>query len=72
VSKDAIRRASEAGQEMLKTLSGQMLEQWRARQFFPSTDASDRGAVSPLGGLAKAEEKTEPTKTTKPKTKFVW
>jgi hypothetical protein len=61
---DAIKRASEAGQQLLKALSGQMLEEWRARQFFPSTDVSDRGAVSPLGGQAKSEEKP----TTKPTT----
>jgi hypothetical protein len=61
---DAIKRASEAGQQLLKALSGQMLEEWRARQAWPSTDASDRGAVSPLGGQAKHEEKP----TTKPTT----
>ena len=61
---DAIKRASEAGQQLLKALSGQMLEEWRARQFFPSTDASDRKFVSPLGGQAKHVEKP----TTKPTT----
>jgi hypothetical protein len=64
VSKEAIKRSAEAGQQLLKALSGQMLEQWRARQFFPSTDASDRGAVSPLGGQAKQEEKPTTKLTT--------
>jgi hypothetical protein len=67
-----IKRRAKAGQELLRALSGQMLEQWRARQFFPSTDASDRKSVSPLGGQAVEAEKVKPQEA-KPKAKrWVW
>ena len=64
MSKDAIRRASEAGQQVLRALSAGFQEEWHKRQMFPSTQAGDRGACSPLGGVARAEEKP----TTKPTT----
>jgi len=73
MSKDAIRRASEAGQQVLRGLSAQMLEQWQKGKMFPSSLPGDRGATSPLGGQAKSEEKPTTKPTTNNKTeKMKW
>jgi hypothetical protein len=67
-----MRRAMvQAAKERLAELSRQMGEQDRARQMFPSTSPLDRGAVSPLGGVAKPAPK-EPPKTQGQRKKFVW
>ena len=67
MSKDAIRRASEAGQQVLRALSASFQEEWHKRQMFPSTQAGDRHHVSPLGGTAK-QTTTEQKAIEKPTT----
>jgi hypothetical protein len=71
MSDQEIKRRAKAGQRMLEALSGQMLAEWRARQFFLSTLPGDRGAMSPLGGAMKQSEEPAKPAATKPK-KFVW
>jgi hypothetical protein len=63
------KRMVDWAKQELKRLASEMGEQDRQRQMFPSTFPGDRGAVSPLGGVAKPAPK-EPPKT-QPK-KFVW
>jgi hypothetical protein len=59
----------EAAKAELARLSREM--KGGEQQMFPSTSPGDRGAVSPLGGVAKAEQPkaTPKAKSTK---KFVW
>jgi hypothetical protein len=64
-NREAIKRASEAGQAVLKALSREFQAEWENRKMFPSTTFGDRGATSPLGGLAQPSAEQATTKSTK-------
>jgi hypothetical protein len=71
MSKDAIRRASEAGQQVLRALSAGFQEEWHKRQMWPSTQPGDRQWRSPLGGEAVTKSEG-PKPTTNRTEKMKW
>jgi hypothetical protein len=51
----------------------QQVAEWKARrEWFPSTQKGDRGAVSPLGGLCKPAAETRKAPNTAPKNERWW
>ena len=65
------KRMVEAAKQELARLAREIGEADCQRQMFPSTSPGDRGAVSPLGGVAKAEQPKATPKGPK-STKLVW
>jgi hypothetical protein len=47
------KRRVERARQQFAAYSARLQEEQRSKQMFPSTMPGDRGAVSPLGGLAE-------------------
>jgi hypothetical protein len=54
MSSEAVKREAERGKKMFQDYARSLeAQRERSRSMFPSTLEGDRGAVSPLGGLAE-------------------
>lgn len=63
--REAIKRSSEAGQQVLRALSRGFQAEWENRKMFPSTTFEDRQWRSPLGGIARPASEVQPPKSGK-------
>jgi hypothetical protein len=50
---EAVQRSVEYAKKQFEEYSRALQEEGRSKQMFPSTVPGDRGATSPLGGLAE-------------------